>query len=325
MRTHFFIIFTAGMLFITGCFSPNIKLFTDSRDPLREFTLQGKGKEKILMISVKGMISDASEKGLLRSQPSIVQRVVSQLRKAERDADIKAILLKINSPGGTVTASDILYHEIMAFKRKKGVKVTVAMMDLAASGAYYISLPADMIMAHPTTVTGSVGVIFMRPKVMGLMGKIGMGVEVNKSGKNKDMGSPFREATNEEQKIFDGLIKSLARQFIKRVAKHRNISHKDLSEISGARIYLAREARKLGLIDKIGYLSDAISETKSMAGLPKNAKVVVYRRTEYPDDNLYNTTMKYNGKALIHLGLPEVATPHTGFYYLWPSATGKTW
>jgi len=324
MQRNFFIIFTAAMLFITGCFSPKIKLFTDSGDPLEEFTLQGKGKGKILLISVRGFISDASDKGLIRSEPSMVQRVVSQIRKAEEDDEIKAILLKINSPGGTVTASDILYHEIMAFKRKKGVKVAVAMMDLAASGAYYISLSADMIMAHPTTVTGSVGVIFMRPKVMGLMGKIGLGVEVNKSGKNKDMGSPFREATNEEQKILGGLVETLARQFINLVADRRNLDRKTLSEISGARIYLAEEARKLGLIDKIGYLSDAISETKSIAGLPEDAKVVVYRRTEYPDDNLYNTTMKYHGNALIDLGLPEaVSSPRTGFYYLWPSATGK--
>jgi protease-4 len=127
----------------------------------------------------------------------MVQEFVSQLRLAEKDKKIKALLLKIDSPGGSVIASDIVYNEILAFKKRTGAKVVVAMMGVAASGGYYISLPADTIVAHPATITGSIGVIFFRPKVTGLMGKIGVGVEVNKSGKNKDIGSPFRQTTAE--------------------------------------------------------------------------------------------------------------------------------
>ncbi|RLC21238.1 MAG: signal peptide peptidase SppA [Deltaproteobacteria bacterium] len=324
MRTYFFIIFTVMLLVVSGCISPQFKLFSDSTDPLEEFTLEGEKKGKVLLVSVKGVISDAAEKGMFGSSPSVVQAVVSQLRKAEEDDEIRAVLLKIDSPGGTVTASDILYHEIAAFKKRTGVKVVVAMMSLAASGGYYISLPADFIMAHPTTVSGSVGVIFMQPKVSGLMDKIGLRVEVSKSGKNKDMASPFRQATEEEQEILQGLVDQLAEKFIKLVAKHRNLDRKTLTDISSGRIYLAGEAEQMGLIDQVGYLSDAILKAKSLAGLSEDAKVVVYRRTEYPEDNLYNTSaMKSRGNSfsLINMRFPrDINSLHTGFCYLWRPA-----
>ena len=107
-------------------------------------------------------------------RPSQVQEVVSRLRRAEKDEEVKAVLLEINSPGGSITASDILYHEIMDFKERTGARVVAALMDVAASGGYYIALPADRIIAHPTTITGSVGVILVQPKVTGLMDKLGL-------------------------------------------------------------------------------------------------------------------------------------------------------
>ena len=256
--------------------------------------------------------------------PSMVQELVSQLRLAEKDKQIKAVLLKIDSPGGSVIASDILYNEIASFKKRTGIKVVVAMMGVAASGGYYLSLPADFIVAHPATVTGSIGVIFFRPKVSGLMGKIGVDVKVNKSGKNKDMGSPFRQATEEEEKILQNMTDQLGQQFIDKVALHRKLDQKALSEISTARVYLAQEALKLGLVDKIGYLNDAVLEAKKRADLPKDAKIIVYRRIEYPDDNLYNTSftrLEGRGFSLISLDLPGSLTAlQTGFYYIWATA-----
>ncbi len=179
---------------ISGC-APQFKLFSDETAPLREFTLQGKKTEKILLIPIQGLISDQPRKEFLRPKPSMVQEIVSQLKRAEKDKNIKAVILKIDSPGGTTTASDILYHEILAYKQRAKVKIIVSMMDVATSGAYYISLPADHIIAHPTTITGSIGVIFLYLRINGLMEKIGLAVEVSKSGKNKDMASPFRAPT----------------------------------------------------------------------------------------------------------------------------------
>jgi len=327
MQRYLTIILAVTALFVSGCAVPKIRLFPDATDPLQEFTIEGTEKGKVLVIPIRGIISDVPRKGFPRARPSMVQEIVSQLRLAEKDEEVSAVFLKIDSPGGSTTASDLLYHEIMAFKKRTGAKVVVAMMDVATSGAYYVSLPADFILAHPTTLTGSIGVIFLRPMVTGLMGKIGLNMEVSKFGKNKDMGSPFRQTTEEEQKILQGLTDELGGRFVSLVAKHRETDQKALADISTARVYLAKEALQLGLVDKIGYLSDALSQAKTLAGLPENAKVVVYRRTEYPDDNLYNTsTTQYSGRglSLIDLGLPDFMTSlRAGFYYLWSPAAGR--
>ena len=222
-----------------------------------------------------------------------------------------------------MTASDILYHEIVKFKEKTGDKVVAMMMNVAASGGYYIALPSDYIMAHPTTVTGSVGVIFLRPKIYDLMDKIGVSVEADTSGANKDMGSPFRKATEEEDKIFQGLTDQLGQRFISLVVKHRNVDPVSVADISSARIYLAQEALKQGLVDEIGYLSNALDKAKELAGLDRDCKVVVYRREKYPDDNIYNNTQtRFGGGSvsLVDLGLIRSALNYpTGFYYLWPA------
>ncbi|MBE9536516.1 MAG: signal peptide peptidase SppA [Proteobacteria bacterium] len=312
----------------SGCIGPNIRLFADHTFPLREFVLEGRERGKVLVISVRGVISDAPRRGMMRPKPSMVQEIVSQLRRAEKDREIKAVILKIDSPGGTTTASDVLYKEIMDFKKKTGAKVVTSMMGVAASGGYYIALPSDKIMAHPTTITGSLGVIFLRPKVTGLMDKIGVKVEINKSGENKDMGSPFRRPTSDESEIFQGLTEEFAGRFRNLLLTHRKLEKKTLDKVSTARVYHAKEALELGLIDEIGYLSDALSRAKEIAGLSKDAKVVVYRRTTYPDDNIYNSsTNRFEGAGnpIIDLGILNPLTSlSTGFYYMWlPAVDGE--
>ena len=323
MRTPYLVITMLILMMVTACSGPRIKLFSDTIDPLEEFTLEGSGTDKILLIPVNGLISDRPKKGLIHTSASLVEQIVSQINKAEKDKQIKAVLFKINSPGGTITASDLLYHEISLFKERTGTKITVSMMDVATSGAYYISLPADLIMAHPTTVTGSVGVIYLQPKVGGLMDKIGLSVDVKKYGKNKDMGSPFRDSSEEEQKLMQKAVNDFGERFIRLVQKHRKPERQALSEISTARVFLAEEALKLGLVDKIGYLSDAVKESKMLAGISKDARVVVYRRNEFPEDNYYNTAgiaSEDLNISVINIELPESLSLKTGFYYLWPGA-----
>jgi protease-4 len=310
-------------LIFVGCTAPKIRLFPSQADPLKEFILEGQADKKVLIIPVRGVISDVPREGFVSTRPSLLQEVVSQLRLAEKDKDVKAVLLKIDSPGGSVTASDILFNEIITFKKRTGAKVVVAMMGVAASGGYYISLPADFIMAHPTTLTGSVGVIFLRPRVTGLMDKIGVGVEVNKSGINKDMGSPYRPATAGEQEILQAMTDRLGVRFTDLVARYRQLDPAVTAEIASARVYLAAKALELGLVDEIGYLDQAVARAKKLAGLPEDARVVVYRRTEYPDDNIYNTSSRYGGGdvSVISIDLPDSLNRfHTGFYYLWPAA-----
>ncbi|MEJ2472424.1 MAG: signal peptide peptidase SppA [Desulfobacterales bacterium] len=316
------------IMIISGCAAPRISIFGNNDEPLEEYTLQGSTKGKVLLIPVKGKITDDVESGLIRKKPSMVQEIVAQLKKAENDKDVGAVLLVIDSPGGSVTASDVLYHEIVQFKEKTGRKVVAALMDVAASGGYYIALPADAIVAHPTTITGSVGVLFLQPKVVGLMDKIGVEVQVSKSGANKDIGSPFRAATAQEKKILQEMTDKLARRFLDLVSQHRRIDAKRLAEIASANVYLAEEAQRLGLVDRVGYLNDAVEEAGRLAGLNTDAKVVVYRREKYENDTIYNMQSTWSGGnervSLIDLGLPvsETSDIAAGFYYLWPTAAG---
>jgi protease-4 len=155
------------------------------------------------------------------------------------------------------------------------------------------------------------------------MEKIGVAIEVNKSGADKDMGSPFRQTSAAEQKIFQDLTDRLGVRFVDLVARHRNLEPEIVAKISTARVYLANEALELGLVDEIGYLENAVRQAKKLAGLAEDAKVVVYRRTEYPDDNIYNTSTSFGGAkaSLISIELPgSLKHIQTGFYYLWPAA-----
>ncbi|MEW5735058.1 MAG: signal peptide peptidase SppA [Thermodesulfobacteriota bacterium] len=321
MKSRILAVVTAVLMLaaLSGCISPNIKLFSDESDPLAEQILSGKGPEKIAVITVSGMISDEAAEHLLKSRPSMVQEVVAQLALAEKDPDVKAVVIKVNSPGGTVTASDILYHEITRFKEKTKKPVYAAMMDVAASGGYYISLAADRIYAHPTTVTGSVGVLLMRPQVSGLMDKLGLSVVATTSGKNKDMGSPFRPATEEEKAIFQNTADTLADRFLGLTKENRKLSEQSLENVATARIYTADQAKELGLIDGVAYLDGILADLRKEAGLSEDAAVVAYRRSKYADDNIYNqTTMRGPAGDLSAVSpLPGWTRLSAGYYYLW--------
>jgi len=322
MRNFLLTIYLIFALIVCGCVNTQIKLFTDAEDPLLEFVLEGKAREKLLIIPIKGFISSSPERDFMRNNAGMVQDVVSQLKLAREDKYVKSILFLIDSPGGTATASDILYNEIKSFKEETGIKVVACFMNVAASGAYYISLPADAIIAHPTSITGSIGVIFMRPKFDGLMEKIGIGMEVNKSGKNKDMGSPFRKTTKQEDQLLQELVDDLGNRFKNLVKTHRNIKEKYQDDIFSARIFIANEAKKMGLIDEVGYLKDSIKRAKYLASIPEDSQIIVYRRTEYPNDNIYNITnsnMLHNKNiSLFNIELLNKFNKlDTGFYYMW--------
>lgn len=299
-----------------------MNLFPDGTDPLIEQKIKGDDDSKILIIPVSGIISDSPKKGLLSSRPSTVQQVVSRLELAKKDPDIKAVILKVNSPGGTITASDIIYNELIKFKKETNIKIVVSMMDIAASGGYYVSLAGDYIMAHPTTLTGSVGVIVMRPKVKDLLDKIGVSVEVSKSGRNKDMGSPFKEDSKEQTKIINSIVNSYANRFKSLVLNHRKIADKNKDAIFSAQIFSADQAVTNNLIDSTGYLDNAIDKACELAKIPHTASVVAYKQKNYPNDTLYNQMdTKVVNPTIINLEDMNILPPKAGFYYLWyPSA-----
>lgn len=305
---------------LCACVQPNINVFGSPGGPYREQRLSGTGKGgKILLVSVDGLISEREKSGMLRTRPSTLEDVTAQLRLARRDPNIKAVVLKVDSPGGTVTASDLIAHEITRYKADTGVKVVAVLMGVAASGGYYVALPADHIAALPTTVTGSVGVIFLQPRVAGLLEKIGVSVDVSKSGAQKDMGSPFRQPTEEERRIVDGVVKAQAERFQKLVREHRKLDEAAMATVATARVFTAQEAKELKLVDSVGYMEDVFATAEKLGGLPKGAPVVSYRR-QY----LQNATPYAPGAeaiepkpSLVSLGLENLAPPRAGMYYLW--------
>jgi protease-4 len=306
---------------LPGC-SPRFSLFKDHRDPLKEYTLEGKGGDRVLLLPVQGLITSQSEDRRFGSpRPSLVQEVVSQLDMAAKDERVKAVLLKIDSPGGTTAASDLLYHEIERYKARTKAKEVTIMMTVAASGGYYAALASDRIMAMPMTVTGSVGTIFIEPKVYGLLDKIGVQAQVARSGRYKDMVSPLRPSTPEERQMVQDMIDDSNGRFLGLVAERRSLSGERLDAVATARVYTARQALDAGLVDGVGYLDDALAEARKLAGLADDARLVVYRRVEYPNDNPYNSHMGPpldGGQPEVRLELPDVlALPKAGLYYLW--------
>ena len=325
MKFRLLIALVTLLLILPGC-APKIKIFSaQSTDPLKEFTLEGEGDDKLALIHLSGFLQTQPKQGMLRAKPSQVQELVSTLKLAAMDEEVKGVVLAIDSPGGTTTASDIIYHEILNFKKRTGKKVVVAMFDVAASGGYYSALPADWILAHPTTITGSVGVIFMRPKLTGLFEKIGVDVEVSKSGEDKDMGSPFRPTTPEEVALFQGIIDDYAARFHMLVAKHRTLTPANMATVKTARVFTANQAKAVGLIDQIGYIQDAFTKARELSGLEKDSKIIAYRRDTYPNDNPYNSMTATDVEKFNLLGVDAgfVMPPKAGFYYVWPQGVAK--
>lgn len=312
------------MMILPAC-STKVALFKGgATEPLQEFVVEGEGDDKVALVYLTGGITSQPDKGMFVSKPSPVQELVAGLALAEEDPAVKSVVLAIDSPGGTITASDILYHEIKAFKERSGKKVVVAMFDVAASGGYYAALPADWIMAHPTTITGSVGVIFVRPKLEGLMDKIGVSVEVAKSGEDKDMGAPYRPTTDHERELFQSLIQGYAARFHSLVEKHRDLTPENMELVKTARVFTADKALEIGLIDEIGYIQDVFAKARELSGL-ESATVVTYRRVFYPNDNPYNTMTQSGMGKLDLLGVDTslIMPPKGGFYYAWPQGLAQ--
>ncbi len=300
---------------IQGCAFISIPLSSRTQ-PLEEKVLEGEGRNKILLIDISGVISSEKKRSFadLDTGPDMVSRVKEELNQAAEDEKVKAVILKINSPGGTVTASDIIYKEILKFKKKTGAYVTASLMDIAASGGYYIACASDTIVAHPTTVTGSIGVIAMKFNVKGLMDKLGVQEDSIKSGDMKDILSPFRPMTADEHKVIQNIIDSLQMQFMEAVVHGRKeLSLDKLKPLADGRVFTAQQALDAQLIDDIGYLDDAIEITKKVKDL-KEARIITYRRPPAYKNNIYSQT----SFSIFNFGDSEfVSYLPVRFMYLW--------
>ncbi len=308
----------ALILSFVSC-APHFHLDFLGKDTIEEIVLiPSAAKEKILIIDVTGIIGANLKTGIFTREGDSLSRIYFRLQKASQDNLIKGIVLRIDTPGGEVTACDIIHHEILNFKKKTGIPVLALMMGLGTSGGYYVASACDLIIAHPSTITGSIGVISIFPNFSLLLAKIGVSINVIKSGEMKDSGSAFREITEEEKFIFQGVIDSLYRKFLEAVERGRkgSLNLEELGKIADGRIYTAEQALQLKLIDRIGYFDTALEEILKLSSL-KKAKVIAY--TYYPKlkTNIYASSLENNSfleDKNLETILPSL---ESGFYYLW--------
>lgn len=313
------LLFVSGCVFITGNLSP----FVSKPQPLEEHVVSGEGKAKVLLLDVSRVITSHDEEGPfgITRRESTMARVRQELEQAAKDDNLRAIVLRLNSPGGTVTASDTIFHQLMAFKAERHVPIVAQMLDVAASGAYYVALAADEIVASPTTVTGSIGVVMYGVNLAGLMDKLGVTNQTLKAGERKDIGSPLREMTPEEQQILQSVLDSLQQRFVGVVRERRpGLSATTLQMIADGRILTADQALHAGLVDRIGYLDDTVQAAQRRAGLAE-ARVVLYRRPQDYAENIYSgvslpapASLQMN---LLNLDLGALGHASPNFMYLW--------
>jgi protease-4 len=244
-----------------------------------ERVIEGEGRAKLLLLDISGIISETGHSGGLKEKPSMVSDIKEALQKAEKDDEIAGVLLRINSPGGTVTASDTILHELLAFKARKRVPVYACIIGMGTSGSYYIASAADEISAQPTAITGSIGVLLMRFNVEGLLTKIGVAERTVKSADKKDFLSPFRPATPEEEKIIQAIIDSLHQRFLEVILARpgNSLTSEELQRLADGRVFTAKQAASARLIDRVGYLDDATAAMKRKLNLVQ-ARVVSYYR-----------------------------------------------
>ena len=309
------------LLLATGCSLVNIEL-TPRIKPLEERTVEGSGRTKILLTDISGFLSEeGSSPALVIGAPPprvpLLVRLREELKKAEDDQSVKALIIRINSTGGTVTASDIMFKEIDLFKKKAKIPVFAVMMDVAASGGYYVALAADTIVAHPTSVTGSIGVIMLSLNAEGLLQKIGVTTSAFKSGERKDMGSPFRAVTDDERKIFQSLIDGLHGQFLSRLVESRKLPLDTARTIADGRVYTAQQALGLKLIDQIGYMDDVLKLARQKIGV-EEARVVVYHRpADYRATYYARAESSSGGLDVTATQLASLIGGGPRFLYLW--------
>ena len=278
-----------GIVLLTapGCMTMS---FFPKTSPLQEIVLSGEARDKVLLLELSGILTSAKPSGVLDRyfhRLSLPTRFKEALTKAAKDEDVKAIVLRINTPGGTVTASDILYHELEELKKTRKIPVIASIMDLGTSGGYYVAMAADQIVVHPSSVTGSLGVIMLTLNASGLMEKIGVRANAVTSGPHKDMGSPFRTMTEEDRAIFQGVIDSFYTRFLRVIEQGRpNLKPETIRQLADGRIYSATQAKDHGLVDMIGYVDDALELAKKEAGI-KKARVVMYQRAGGYHPNIY--------------------------------------
>jgi protease-4 len=311
----------AALLSTLGCVNVEIPLFA-GRGRLAEHVVSGTRGPKIALVDLSGTLGLARTSGLLGmpAGESAVARLHEELDRAARDDEVAALVLRIDSPGGTVIASQVLYGEVARWKRDTHRPVVAQLMGIAASGGYYVAMAADRVQAYPATITGSIGVILLGFNASGLMQKLGVGYQTLTTGPFKDAGSPFRPMTDAEHAQLESVVRDLFADFLDVVERGRpKLARAEIERLADGRVYSARQALAAGLIDGVGDLDGAIAQAKQAAGVAGDARVVVYRRPGEPAENLFSAASPPGGAEASAAQL-RAALAESSFLYWWPGA-----
>lgn len=280
--------------------------------------------EKVVVIDVSGLLFNNRDEGLFGARENPVSLFVEKLDKAQEDPNVRAVVLRINSPGGGVTASDLMYRRLVEFKKERKVPVLAVIEDVGASGAYYLACGADDIMVAPTSVTGSIGVIVQTFSLSGTMAKLGIEAKAITSGPMKDMASLFKPLSADDEKVLQVLVTECYGRFVDVVAAGRpHLGRDAVKALADGRIYLGTQAVANGLADGLGDVKDAVAEARKRSGV-KAAKVVMYDRPWGYRANVYSSApiggMQIN---LLNLSVPSLMSwLEPQFLYLWTGGAG---
>ncbi|MFP4559618.1 MAG: signal peptide peptidase SppA [Candidatus Hadarchaeota archaeon] len=234
---------------------------------------------KVAVIRIEGSITGSSGLGILGGGTSATD-IAKQIKRAGEDPSVEAMVLRINSPGGSAAASQEIYQEVLR-ARENGKVVVASMGDSATSGGYYVACAADKIVANPGTITGSIGVIFSQLQYSELMERYGIEANVIKSGEYKDIGSPFRNMTDEDRQVLQNMVDDIYNQFVNAVVEGRDMNRSEVLELADGRIFTGRQAQEEGLVDELGNYQDSIQMAADMAGVDKPQVVEYGRRTPF--------------------------------------------
>ena len=306
---------------VGGCSLPTFLVRpVANSDKLEEITLREGGRAKVAIIPVEGLLANAKTGGgLLKPEENPVSLFVQQLHRAAADESVKAVVLRVNSPGGTVTGSDTMYEELLRFKKKTGKPVIASFQEVAASGAYYVACGADRIVTQPTSIVGSIGVIFQTFQIDGTLAKLGVTATAIKSAEMKDMASPFVPITPAAREVTQHIVDEFYARFVGIVTASRHLADSpDLKTLTDGRVFSGTDAKKYGLADEVGTLEDALALARSAATVP-DARAIAYKRPYGYQGSIYADTSTPAPQAnVLKLELPEATTPlPRGFYYLW--------
>jgi protease-4 len=228
-------------------------------------------KNKVAVIELTGVMTSSHDVG---NRAMSARKILGLLKKYRDDDAVKAIVLRLDTPGGTVVAAQEIHGELLRLRTKSKKKVVVSMGDLAASGGYYVSCAADKVFASPGTLTGSIGVIMQFPNYQGLFGKIGLSTNTIKSGEFKDVGNGAREMSSRDRALLQGLVDDVYSQFVEAVAAGRRMSPEKVRPLADGRVFSGRQAKDLGLVDELGDLDAAIAAAGELAGIEGTPEVI---------------------------------------------------